>query len=244
MIVMGFIPARLNSSRLPKKALLKIDGLPMIIHTLKRAKLSKKLNEVIVCTDSKVILELVKSYGGKAVLTSSSHKNGTERIYEGSKKFKFDLCIDIQGDEPFVDPKHIDKVVAFHKKNINFDIVVPHLEFNSPESPNIVKITKDKYNKVINMSRAVIPYPFVSKPRMYLKHLSIVSFKPKALKDFSKVGVSNLEKIESVELLRALENQFKVGTFKLIGDSFSVDIKEDFEKAKKQMKNDKIRKFY
>lgn len=244
MIVMGFIPARLNSSRLPQKALLKIDGLPMIIHTLKRAKLSKKLNEVIVCTDSKLILELVNSYGGKAVLTSVNHRNGTERINEASKKFKFDLCIDIQGDEPFVDPKHIDKVVEFHKKNINFDIVVPHLEFNSPESPNIVKITKDKYNKVINMSRSVIPYPFISKPKMYLKHLSIVSFKPKALKNFGKLGVSNLEKIESVELLRALENQFNVGTFKLIGDSFSIDIKEDFQKAKKQMKNDKIRKLY
>lgn len=244
MIVVGFIPVRLDSTRLQKKALLKIDGLPMIIHTLKRTMISKKLNDVIVCTDSTLIKNIVTSYGGKAVLTSSKHNNGTERINEAAKKYKFDLCLDIQGDEPFVDPAHIDKVINFHKKNSNFDIVVPHLEFISPESPNIVKITKDKLNRVISMSRSTIPYPFKTKPKKYLKHLSIVSFKPNALKKFCKQGRSNLEKIESIELLRALENQMKVGTFKLNGDSFSVDIKEDYEKAKKQMRNDKIRKLY
>ena len=244
MISIGFIPARLNSTRLPNKALLKIDGLPMIIHTLKRTQLSKKLDDVYVCTDSSLIIDVVESYGGKAILTSKNHKNGTERINEGSKNFKFDLCVDIQGDEPFVDPKHIDKVIDFHLKNFNFDIIVPHLEFTSPERPNIVKITKDKKNRVINMSRSIIPYPFANKPKMYLKHLSIVSFKPSAIRKFCQLPVSDLEKIESIELLRAIENQMKVGTFKLKGDSFSIDIKEDFQKAKGQMKNDKIREIY
>jgi 3-deoxy-manno-octulosonate cytidylyltransferase (CMP-KDO synthetase) len=244
MKILGFIPARLDSSRLPKKALLKIDGLPMIIHTLKRAKMSRKLSEVFVCTDSLEIIEEVQKYHGKCILTSSKHKNGTERVYEASKNFKFDLCIDIQGDEPFVNHLHIDKVIDFHKKNLNFDIIVPHLEFESPESPNIVKIIKDKNNAVLSMSRSVIPYPFISKPKKYLKHLSIISFKPKALKDFNFCKPAPLEKVESIELLRAIENNFKVGTFKLDGDSFSVDIKEDFERAKKRMKYDKIRKLY
>ncbi len=244
MKIIGFIPARLNSSRLPNKALLKIDGLPMIIHTLKRAKMCSKLDDVIVCTDSQEIMEIVKKYGGKSVLTSSKHKNGTERIYEASKKFTFDLCIDIQGDEPFVNFQHIGKVINFHKNNMHFDIVVPHLEFEAPESPNIVKILKDKKNNIISMSRSVIPYPFISKPNKYLKHLSIISFKPKALKRFYNCKVSPLEKVESIELLRAIENNFKVGTFKLDGDSFSVDIKEDFERAKKRMKYDRIRKLY
>ena len=117
-MILGLIPSRLNSSRLKEKPLLEIDGLPIIIHTLKRALLSNKLDEVIVCTDHKKIYDIVKYHGGNAMITSSKHVNGTERIAEVSKKFKAKLVVDIQGDEPLVDPRDIDRVIDFHLKII------------------------------------------------------------------------------------------------------------------------------
>ena len=132
-MILGLIPSRLNSSRLKEKPLLEIDGLPIIIHTLKRALLSKKLDKVIVCTDHKKIFDEVKKHGGEAMITSSKHKNGTERIAEVSKKFKSKLVVDIQGDEPLIDPSDIDKVIDFHLKNTNFDIVVPSMLTKNPE---------------------------------------------------------------------------------------------------------------
>ena len=114
----GLIPTRLGSTRLPSKPLLEIERLPLIIHTYRRAKLAKLLDDVIICCDDLKILKIAKKYNAKAMLTSKKHSNGTERIFEGYKKLKskYDLIIDIQGDEPLINPKHIDDVVKFHKK--------------------------------------------------------------------------------------------------------------------------------
>ena len=103
MKIIGLIPTRLNSTRLHKKALMNIDGLPMIIHTMKRTQLCKDLNEVIVCTDSIEIKDVVENYGGRALITKKNHKTGTDRISEIAKKINFDLAIDIQGDFPMLD---------------------------------------------------------------------------------------------------------------------------------------------
>ena len=118
--VIGLIPTRLNSTRLPQKALLLINKIPLVVHTFKRAQMSKKLDDVYICCDDKKIFNEVKKFGAKAILTSKHHKNGTERIYEGLKKINknFDLVVDIQGDEPLISPFHIDSVVEYHKKNI------------------------------------------------------------------------------------------------------------------------------
>ena len=241
----GLIPSRLKSKRLNKKPLLVIDGLPMVVHTFKRALLSKLLDRVIVCTDHKSILDVVKRHGGEAMLTSAKHKNGTERIHEVSKKFgKNDLIIDIQGDQPLVDPKSIDETIKFHKKNHHFDIVLPTLKFKNPDQKNIVKVVSDKLNKVLYLSRSTIPYSFKKKPKFYNKHLSIISFKPEALKKYCMYKESYLEKIEGVELLRALENDIKIGSFKINKDIFSVDIKKDYLKAISLMPLDPIRKKY
>ena len=126
--ILGLIPIRLNSKRLSQKALLYIDNFPMVVHVYKRAKLSKKLNEVIVCCESKKIYKILKHYGCKAIMTSTKHKNGTERIAEGYQKIKrnFDLVIDIQGDEPLIDPGHIDQIIDFHLNNNDADIVLHH----------------------------------------------------------------------------------------------------------------------
>jgi len=243
-MIIGLIPSRLNSKRLKKKPLLEINNLPIIVHTFKRASLAKKLDKLIVCTDSKEIRDVVKKHGGESLLTSKKHKNGTERIYEVAKKLKPKLIIDIQGDEPLLNPKHIDQVINFHLKNYNFDIILPTLKFKYPETKNVVKVVSNNKNKVLYLSRSTIPFSYKSKPKYYNKHLSIISFKPKALKEYCKSKETYLEKIEGVELLRALENDLSIGTFSLKSNTFSVDIKEDYLRAIEFFKKDKHRNAY
>lgn len=244
--ILGLIPIRLNSTRLKKKALLNIFNFPMVIHVYKRAKLSKMLNDVYVCCENNKVYEVLKKYKCKAILTSKKHKNGTERIAEGYKKLrqKFDYIIDIQGDEPLIDPSHIDKVARYHLKNRDADIVVPSLKISKIENDNIVKIVKDINNKVMYFSRLKVPYDFKKKTKYLYKHLSIISFKPKALEKFSQAKQTILEKIEGVELLRALEIGLKIKSPNFKGDSFSVDIKKDYERAKIKFMTDKIYKIY
>ena len=151
MRILGLIPSRIGSKRLQAKALLPINGYPLIVHVYKRANLSKMLNDVYVCCDDRKIYETVNRYGGKAILTSKKHKNGTERIAEGYKilKKKYDLIIDIQGDEPLINPKHINDVINFHKKNFNIDIIVSSLKIKNSQNENIVKVIKDKNKNVL-----------------------------------------------------------------------------------------------
>ena len=160
-MILGLIPSRLNSKRLKEKPLLEIDGLPIIVHSFKRAKLSKKLDEVIVCTDDSKIVDVVTKHGGKAVLTSKKHKNGTERIFEVARKKKAELIIDIQGDQPLIDPKAIDKVIEFHKKNKHFDIVAPSMPAReNVNSRNLIKVIFSDNGKIIYFSRAKVPYDY------------------------------------------------------------------------------------
>ena len=244
--ILGLIPTRLGSKRLPAKALLPINNFPLIVHVYKRALLSKQLDDVVVCCDDQKIFKVVKSYGGKVILTSKRHLNGTERIAEAYKilKKKYDLIIDIQGDEPLVNPLQIDQVIKFHIKNSKTDIILPSIKIKSTNNENIIKVIKDKKKNVLYLSRSTIPFGFRKKNLYTQKHLSIISFKPNALIQFAKSKPTNLEKIEGVELLRALEIGLKIKSPELSGDSFSVDVKEDYFRAKIKIETDKFFKLY
>ena len=246
MKILGLIPTRIGSTRLPSKPLLEINKIPLIIHTYKRAKLSKKLDKLIVCSDSREIQKRVVEHGGECVLTSKKHNNGTERIYEAYKKIKkkYDLIIDIQGDEPLINPVHIDNVIEFHKKNKSIDIILPHIKIKYGDNHNIVKLLTDIKDNVIYLSRTKLPLEFKQINKSYKKHLSIISFKPDALKRFHSSKRTPLEKSEDIELLRALEIGLKMKTLPLKGDSFSIDIFDDYKKAIEKFKIDKISKQY
>jgi len=240
------IPTRINSTRLPAKALLEIEGKPIIIHTFKRAQMSKLADEVYICTDSKKIIKICKYYRAKFIKTKSSHKNGTERIAEASKKLKLkdkDIVIDVQGDEPLINPYDIDKTIKFFLKN-KFDIVVPHINIIKKNNYNIVKILVDNKKNIKWMSRSDSPHFFKSNNIMIKKHLSIIVFKLNALLKYSKLKTSYFEKIESIELLRAIENKMCLGSNKINSDSFSVDVIDDYRRAKIFFKKDKIKKRY
>ena len=243
----GLIPVRLKSQRLFQKPLLKLSDYPLFVHVYKRAKLSTLLDDVIVCCDDEKIFKVAKNYNVKCVLTSKNHRNGTERIYEGylKNKKKYDFIIDIQGDEPLLNPRHIDQVIKFHIKNANADIILPSLKINrSKDNKSIVKIVKNNKDQVIYLSRSAVPFYYKKKNFFLEKHLSIISFKPESLKTYIKNDMSYLEQIEGIELLRALEIGLKIKSFNLLGDSFSVDVKPDYLLAQKKIKTDKYYKIY
>lgn len=243
-MILGLIPARLNSQRLPGKPLIKIDGLPLVIHVLKRSLLSKKLDKVIVCADDKSIIKIVKKFGGEAILTSNKHKNGTERICEVAKNYNAEIVIDIQCDEVFLNPKHLDKLIDFHKKNNKFDIVIPYTQIPTNSNKHIVKIIDNDDGKILYLSRADVPFYFRQKKSFLKKHLDFISFKKNSLLDYCKLKKTKNEIIEGVELLRAIDNGFEVGTVKINTDVFSINTKLDLKKAKLIMKKCIIRTKY
>ncbi len=245
-MIIGLIPSRLNSKRLKEKPLMLIDKLPIVVHAYKRAKLSKKLDDVIVCTDHRKIVEVIKKHGGTALLTSKKHKNGTERIYEVAKKIKRGkLFVDIQGDQPLIDPKAIDLTVEFHKKNKHFEIVLPSMPIDTEvNNKNLVKCIFSDNGRLIYFSRVKAPFNYKNTKVSYYKNLSIISFTPNALKKFYYSKMGSVEKIEGIELLRALENNISIGTLIIKGSDFAVDVNADLMKAIDIMPRDKIRKLY
>lgn len=246
MKFLGLIPTRIGSKRLPSKPLLEINNIPLIIHTYKRAKMSKLLDDVIICCDDKKIMDVAKKFNSKSILTSKNNKNGTERIYEAYRKIrkKYDLIIDIQGDEPLINPKHIDRVINFHRKNMSSEIILPHIKIKYGDNNNVVKLITDIQDNVIYLSRTKLPLEFKQINKFYKKHLSIISFRPESLKKFNSYNKTPLEKSEDIELLRALEIGLKIKTLPLRGDSFSIDVLSDYKKAIEKFKVDKISKKY
>ena len=243
-MIIGIIPARLKSARLNNKPLQIIDNLTVIEHTFLRAKLCKVLDKVVVCTDSKIIFNKIKKLGGECFLSKKKHRNGTERIneYSAKNKNKYKLVIDIQCDEVFLNPKHIEELVNYHKKNYTYDIIIPHSIISDGNDISKCKIVTDSTNKkIIYMSRYAVPF---YENKKYKKHLDTISFKPNSLKKYSLQNATEIEKLESIECLRAIDMGLNVGTLKIDTKQFSINTPRDLKLARKIMKNDKIRKLY
>tara|TARA_B110000444_G_scaffold123856_1_gene116454 strand:- start:2957 stop:3721 length:765 start_codon:yes stop_codon:yes gene_type:complete len=241
------IPSRLNSKRLPGKALLRIENIPIIGHTFYRSNLTANIDDIYVCSDSSKILSWCKKNQIPSIKTKSNHINGTERIAEAVMKLNLsmdDIIVDVQGDEPLINPKNITKAISFFEKN-NFDIVVPHLKFRKEKNnTNIIKLAISNQKQILWMSRSLIPFSFFNKNLSLNKHLSTIIFTKRSLLKYSKLKPSYNEKIESIELLRALENNMKLGSISLKGASFSVDILEDYLNAIQYLKTDRTKLKY
>lgn len=237
--IIGLIPSRLGSKRLPGKALADIAGMPVIVHVAKRASLSNSLSDVIVCTDSQEIAEKCNEYDISAVLTDDNFKNGTERIASVAKDLNFDFAIDIQGDEPLVNPKHIDCVANSISKNIKSEeIVIPTLEvsFSSPET--IVRVQSSVSKRIMTLTRASIPHRYAIPITIIDKHLSVIGFTKDALFKYSELEPTPNEQSEDIELLRALENDMRLYSLPVEGNSFSIDVQDDLLKARVAMTTD------
>ena len=235
----GLIPSRLSSVRLPGKALADIAGMPLVVHTAKRALMANSLDDVYVCTDSEKIATTCHHYGINTIMTSEDCKNGTERIAAAALSLDADFFIDIQGDEPLINPRHIDAVAeCLFELSGKYDIVLPVLKVPYSAADSIVRVQVSRSNRVMTLSRANIPHIYTQNPQHIFKHLSVIGFTRESLLRYSEFDPSHNEIIESVELLRALENDMSILALPLNGDSFSVDLQDDLDRARLAMVND------
>jgi len=225
----AILPARLESSRLPRKALKDICGLPMIVHVFKRCLLSKKLDEVYVATDSFEIKEVVEKYGGKVIMTSSKHETGTDRIAEAALELDAEIIVNIQGDEALVNPKYIDRVTNELIENPDINVGILVNSFSKKDSPSDIKVVLNKNNDVMYLSRSDIPSGSrLNNPPM-LKAYHIVPFRKKFLLEFAQMDRGSLEKIEFNEYVRILENGERIRAVYVESDAVSVDTPEDLQ---------------
>jgi len=235
---MIIIPARIGSSRFPNKVLADIGGMPMVVRT---AKAVEDIDRVVIATDSQEVIEIAKEHGIDAVLTSSTHQSGTDRIYEAATLMGLgedEIVINVQGDEPFIETEVVQAVYSLTKKNrINEKIMMNscYKIISNPEAddPNIVKVVTDEEDIALYFSRAKIPYPRDHHFDHYKGHLGIYGFTVKSLKQFCLLSTSPLEEIEKLEQLRALYHGYEVAMTEVKTESFGIDTPEDLEKALK-----------
>ena len=242
MKFIGIIPARYGSSRFPGKPLADMAGKPMIQRVYEQVK--KALNEVWVATDDERILKVVENFGGKAVLTSHDHKSGTDRCNEAYSKIGdgFDVVINIQGDEPFIQPQQIEALKScFDSKETELATLVKPFKkedgFEALFNPNSPKVILNKSSEAIYFSRSIIPYirdahhtEWLDK-HIFYKHIGMYAYRADVLKKITLLPQSNLELAESLEQLRWIENGYKIKVGLTDIETIGIDTPEDMEKA-------------
>jgi len=240
----AIIPVRLESSRLPGKALLDICGLPMIVHVFRRCEFAESLDEVFVATDNDEIHQVVEQYGGKVIMTSSHHENGTERIVEAANNIDADIVVNVQGDEALVNPSYIDKAVDALYENPDLNVSILVNPYEKRLSPSDIKVVLNEYDDVMYFSRADIPSDArVDNPPL-LKAYHIVPFRKDFLLQYACWEKGKLERIEFNEYLRILEKGYKIRAVRVDSDAVSVDTEEDLDFVRNAMISDSIFKKY
>lgn len=227
---MIIIPARLESTRFPRKILADINGLPMVVATAKRV---ETLDDVAVATDSKEVLDICQNYDIKAVLTDKNHQSGTDRINEASKILDLhedEIVVNVQGDEPFIETDVVKAVIDKTHSDENAFMVSCYKEVSDADDPNLVKVVVDINGYALYFSRSKIPYDRAP-CESYFGHLGIYGFRRKNLEQFCSFPPAPLENIEKLEQLRALYNGKKIAMVKVKSESIGIDTKEDLENA-------------
>lgn len=240
MNIVCVIPARYSSTRLPGKPLADIAGKPMIQHVYERAILSKRPQQVIIATDHSLVYEAVESFGGKAVLTSPDHPTGTDRLAEVAEKFPdVDLIINVQGDEPMIQPEVIDQLAGAFDNNpdLHMATLMTQIDKSEYQIPSVVKVVTDLQGYALYFSRSLIPFPRVETGLPVYKHIGIYAYRRDFLLKYAKLTPTPLEKAESLEQLRALEHGYKIKVIKTDFQSIGVDTMEDLEKVNLLLKN-------
>ena len=236
------IPARYHSSRLPGKPLVEIAGVPMVIHVARKAKLSGA-SEIIIATDDDRIVKTSEEHGFRSIMTNPNHISGTDRIEEVINKANWDsetIIINLQGDEPLIDPLLINQVSdGMIKDKIDYASAASlFLSYDDFSNPNNVKVVLDHNDYAVYFSRSMIPYQKdlqeKTLPKFVYHHIGIYGYTAEFLRKFCNLSTSNLELTERLEQLRAIENNLKIKIFKYQGThSIGVDTEEDLKKIKK-----------
>jgi len=233
---MIIIPARLESTRFPRKVLADIGGLPMVVRTAQRI---AHLDTVVVAADDEKIIDICKEYNIKAMLTSTTHKSGTDRIHECATILNLpddELIINVQADEPFIEPDVVEALMTKLKesqknqKDFIMGSCYNAINAEAAKDPNLVKVVIDDVGDAIYFSRAKIPHN-QNGDAVYFGHIGIYGFSKKSLKEFCNLNDAPIEDIEKLEQLRAIYHQKKITMVKVASTGFGIDTKEDLKRA-------------
>ena len=245
MKIVGIVPARYASTRFPGKALAPIAGKPLIQHVVEQCQKAKSLSEVIVATDDSRIAAVAKKFC-RVEMTRPDHPSGTDRIAEAAARCTCDAVVNIQGDEPLIDPAVIDAVAGALAQNEMATAATPVKNPAEYDNPNVVKVVVSPAGRALYFSRRTIPYlreaasGSVSEQLAafpFLKHLGIYGYRRETLLRLVKFPVSPLENAEKLEQLRALENGIPMAVVKVAYDSVGVDVPEDVQRVETILKN-------
>jgi len=232
MKAIAIIPARLASTRLPRKMLREIGGKPLIGVVYEAVRSSALLAEVIVATDSEEILNVCARHGWKARMTSAAHRSGTERVHELSSSVHAEVYLNVQGDEPLTRPEHIAALLKVMESGAVMvgTVMTPAPEADIPNA-NAVKVVTDSSGRALYFSRATIPFDRDGTRPRYCKHLGLYAYRKEALDRFVALPESSLEKSERLEQLRFLENGIPIFVGETPYDTVGVDTEEDLQRV-------------
>ena len=229
------IPSRYGAERFPGKPLHPIAGVPMVVRVLERALRAQRLDAVLVATDDERIVRAVEGAGGRAVLTDPALPSGTDRVWAAVKDLDVDVVLNVQGDEPMMDPENVDRVAGFLLAHREFPLATVALPIDEPAeiaNPNNVKVVRADDGRALYFSRAAIPYPRRAVPGLKtLKHLGLYGYRKEALKRWTSLPPHPLERAESLEQLRALAAGMAMAVLDAAADSIGVDTEEDARKV-------------
>ncbi len=240
-MVLGVIPARYASTRFPGKPLVEIQGKSMIRRVYEQAAQASLVQQVVVATDDERIWEHVRSFGGEAVMTSPAHPSGTDRCAEVALKYpQAKIILNIQGDEPFIQPRQIDLLAGILLQNTRFAIATLAKRIEEPESlhnPNVVKVVLSLQQSAIYFSRHAIPYVRGQAPddwlqhQVFYKHIGLYAYRRNTLLRVARLKPTALERAESLEQLRWLEHGFRIAVGLTDLETIGIDTPEDIQKA-------------
>lgn len=230
---MGVIPARLGSTRLPRKVLLPIAGEPLVGWVYRAAKACPALDDVVIATDSEEVMALCKGRGWPCLMTSPELPSGTDRLYAVSQTVAADIYVNVQGDEPFLRPEHIDDILRpFAKPGVDVTTLKVKCSPANVANPNAVKVVTAGDGRALYFSRATIPYDRDARGGVeYWKHLGLYAYRRGALERFAALAPGVLEQTERLEQLRLLENGMSLYVEETEFDTVGVDTEEDLRRA-------------
>ena len=241
-MAIAVIPSRYSATRLPGKPLVSLAGKPMIQRVWERAREAKHISRVLIATDDERIMKAAAGFGAEAVMTRSEHRSGTERVAEvavGLAGSEDEVFVNVQGDEPLVEPEAIDTLVEAIESEDGVSLATLMVPIANPADimdPNIVKVVLDFDGNALYFSRAPIPWvrdrgaPVHAR---HMKHLGLYAFRRSALLEFPTLPLGDLERIEQLEQLRWMENGYKIRVAETQHDSVSVDVPEDVARVEK-----------
>lgn len=231
--ILGVIPARYASTRFPGKALVTIASKTMLEHVYDRVKRSRYIDPVVIATDDRRIFDAARGFGAEVRMTRTDHISGTDRVAEVAGLFDAEIVVNIQGDEPLIDPEAIDSAVLplIHEPSISMSTLRKRIEDPSEvANPNVVKVVSDRFQNAIYFSRSPLPFDRGHKAVHY-KHIGLYVYRKNFLLRYADLEVGPLEQAERLEQLRALENGFKIRVVETEYESLGVDTPEDLERV-------------